>query len=132
MPSTQAAVDVANSSKMGLAGYVFSRDTGGAAQKVAELLQVGMVRLFIHATFLAHALTLLALSHTPQVGINDVAIGSEVSPFGGVKQSGYGREGSHLGTCRFLLFFFGHSLSLSIMYLNRLLLLLCLSCIRTG
>lgn len=37
-----------------------------------------------------------------QIGVNEVAIGSEVAPFGGVKQSGLGREQSKYGLDEFL------------------------------
>jgi len=60
----------ANSTDVGLAGYFFSRDVG-RVWRVAERLEVGMV------------------------GANTGAIGHAVIPFGGVKESGLGREGAH-------------------------------------
>ena len=57
---------------MGLAGYFFSRDVG-RVWRVAEGMEVGMV------------------------GINTGMISTEVAPFGGIKQSGLGREGSRYG-----------------------------------
>ncbi|KAF8970028.1 succinate semialdehyde dehydrogenase NADP+ linked [Entomortierella lignicola] len=65
-------VQAANNTRFGLAGYFFSRDIG-RCWRVAEKLQVGMV------------------------GVNTGAISSEVAPFGGVKESGLGREGARQG-----------------------------------
>jgi len=71
--STEAeAVTLANRSEFGLAGYFYSRDLG-QIWRTAETLEVGMV------------------------GVNDVMISAENIPFGGVKQSGFGREGSKYG-----------------------------------
>ncbi|KAJ2776421.1 hypothetical protein H4R18_005679 [Coemansia javaensis] len=67
----------ANSVDVGLAGYFYSRDVARAF-RVAEALEVGMV------------------------GVNTGAIGSEVMPFGGVKESGMGREGSRYGIAEYL------------------------------
>ncbi|KAJ1735057.1 hypothetical protein LPJ61_000747 [Coemansia biformis] len=67
----------ANNVAVGLAGYFFSRDIGRVF-RVAEALEVGMV------------------------GVNTGIIGSEVSPFGGVKESGVGREGSRYGIDEYL------------------------------
>jgi len=66
------AVRLANASEFGLAGYFYSRDLG-RVWRVAEALECGMV------------------------GINTGLISNEVAPFGGVKQSGVGREGSSHG-----------------------------------
>lgn len=66
------AVQLANDTPFGLAAYFYSRDIG-RVWRVAEALEVGMV------------------------GINEGVISTEVAPFGGVKESGYGREGSHYG-----------------------------------
>ncbi|CAI5993985.1 unnamed protein product [Closterium sp. NIES-64] len=66
------ALRIANDSEFGLAAYVFSRDMGRCFT-VAEGLQAGIV------------------------GVNESAISTEVAPFGGVKQSGMGREGSRYG-----------------------------------
>lgn len=68
----QEAIDFSNNSKAGLAAYFYSRDVG-RVWRVARALRVGMV------------------------GINEALISTEVAPFGGVKESGYGREGSYLG-----------------------------------
>jgi len=67
----------ANSTQSGLASYFYTRDIG-RVWRVAEALEFGMV------------------------GINEGIISSEVTPFGGVKQSGLGREGSHHGIEEFL------------------------------
>lgn len=65
----EEVVQQANSTEFGLAGYFFSKDVSRAL-RVAQRLQVGMV------------------------GINTGKISDAASPFGGVKESGYGREGS--------------------------------------
>lgn len=70
--SEQQAIELANNSESGLAAYFYSRDIG-RIWRVAEALEVGMV------------------------GINEGIISNEVAPFGGVKQSGLGREGSRYG-----------------------------------
>ena len=62
----------ANATEAGLAGYFFTRDIA-RAHRVARRLEVGMV------------------------GINTGIISTEVAPFGGIKQSGYGREGGSGG-----------------------------------
>ena len=68
----QEAIDAANDTEFGLASYFYSRDVGRIF-RVAEALEYGMV------------------------GINAGVIATEHVPFGGVKQSGLGREGSHHG-----------------------------------
>ena len=65
----QEAIDAANNTEFGLASYFYSRDIG-RIYRVAEALEYGMV------------------------GINAGVIATEHVPFGGVKQSGLGREGS--------------------------------------
>jgi acyl-CoA reductase-like NAD-dependent aldehyde dehydrogenase len=66
------AVALANDTEYGLAAYFYTRDLA-RAWRVAERLEYGMV------------------------GVNETAVGSEVAPFGGVKQSGYGVENSARG-----------------------------------
>jgi len=66
------AIALANATEYGLAAYFYSRDIG-RVWRVSEALEYGMV------------------------GINTGAISTEVAPFGGVKNSGLGREGSHHG-----------------------------------
>ena len=68
----QDAIDAANNTEFGLASYFYSRDVGRIF-RVAEALEYGMV------------------------GINAGVISTEHVPFGGVKQSGLGREGSSHG-----------------------------------
>jgi succinate-semialdehyde dehydrogenase/glutarate-semialdehyde dehydrogenase len=66
------AIALANDTEAGLAAYVYTRDVG-RCWRVAEALECGMV------------------------GINTGLISNEVAPFGGIKQSGFGREGSKHG-----------------------------------
>ena len=66
------AVEMANDTEFGLAAYLFSRDAA-RIWRTAEALESGMV------------------------GVNTGLISTEVAPFGGVKQSGLGREGSQYG-----------------------------------
>lgn len=63
-------IKLANSTDVGLAGYFFSRDVG-RVWRVAERLEVGMV------------------------AVNTGLISHASIPFGGVKESGIGREGAH-------------------------------------
>jgi succinate-semialdehyde dehydrogenase/glutarate-semialdehyde dehydrogenase len=67
----------ANDTPFGLAGYFYTRDLG-RAWRVAEALEYGIV------------------------GVNEGIVSTEVAPFGGVKESGLGREGSHHGVEEFL------------------------------
>jgi succinate-semialdehyde dehydrogenase/glutarate-semialdehyde dehydrogenase len=73
----QEAIDAANNTEFGLASYFYSRDIG-RIYRVSEALEYGMV------------------------GINVGIIASEHVPFGGVKQSGLGREGSQHGMDEYL------------------------------
>jgi succinate-semialdehyde dehydrogenase/glutarate-semialdehyde dehydrogenase len=73
----EEAVAMANDTEYGLAAYFYSRDVA-RAWRVAERLEVGMV------------------------GINAAFLSVEVAPFGGVKQSGVGREGSRHGIEEFV------------------------------
>jgi succinate-semialdehyde dehydrogenase/glutarate-semialdehyde dehydrogenase len=66
-------IAMANDSEFGLAAYFYSRDMA-RIWRVSEALESGMV------------------------GVNTGLISTEVAPFGGVKQSGLGREGSKYGT----------------------------------
>ncbi|WP_323120501.1 NADP-dependent succinate-semialdehyde dehydrogenase [Burkholderia alba] len=70
--SDDEVIGYANDTEFGLAAYFYSRDIA-RVWRVAEALEYGMV------------------------GINTGLISNEVAPFGGVKQSGLGREGSHYG-----------------------------------
>jgi succinate-semialdehyde dehydrogenase/glutarate-semialdehyde dehydrogenase len=73
----QEAIDAANNTEFGLASYFYSRDIG-RIYRVSEALEYGMV------------------------GINVGIIATEHVPFGGVKQSGLGREGSSHGMAEYL------------------------------
>ena len=73
----QEAIDAANATEFGLASYFYSRDVGRIF-RVSEALEYGMV------------------------GINVGILATEHVPFGGVKQSGLGREGSHHGMDEYL------------------------------
>ncbi|KAG9563112.1 succinic semialdehyde dehydrogenase, partial [Aureobasidium melanogenum] len=71
-------VKLANDTEVGLAGYFFSRDIQ-RVYRVAEALEVGMV------------------------GVNTGLISDPAAPFGGVKQSGFGREGSKIGIDEYMV-----------------------------
>ena len=71
------AIAMANDTPFGLAAYFYTRDLA-RAWRVAEALDYGMI------------------------GINEGMISTELAPFGGVKESGQGREGSHHGIEEFL------------------------------
>jgi succinate-semialdehyde dehydrogenase/glutarate-semialdehyde dehydrogenase len=70
--SEQEVIEAANNTPFGLAGYFYSNDIK-RVWRVSNKMQTGIV------------------------GINEGAIASETAPFGGVKESGYGREGSRYG-----------------------------------
>lgn len=70
-------IELANDTPFGLASYFYARDLG-RVWRVAEALEFGMV------------------------GINEGVFATELAPFGGVKQSGLGREGSHHGIEEFV------------------------------
>ncbi|MCC7679486.1 NADP-dependent succinate-semialdehyde dehydrogenase [Janthinobacterium sp. FW305-128] len=74
----EEVIALANNTEFGLASYFYSRDIG-RIWKVAEGLESGMV------------------------GVNTGLISTEVAPFGGVKQSGLGREGSSYGIDDYLV-----------------------------
>ena len=71
------AIRLANDTQYGLAAYFYARDLG-RVWRVAEALEYGMV------------------------GVNSGAISTELAPFGGVKESGLGREGSRHGAEEFV------------------------------
>jgi succinate-semialdehyde dehydrogenase/glutarate-semialdehyde dehydrogenase len=71
------AIQMANDTEFGLAAYFFTRDTNRIF-RVSEALEYGMV------------------------GVNTGLMSSEVAPFGGIKQSGFGREGSQHGVDEYL------------------------------
>lgn len=66
------AIEIANDTEVGLASYIYTRDIG-RVWRVSESLEYGMV------------------------GINEGMISNEMAPFGGMKESGMGREGSKYG-----------------------------------
>ncbi len=68
----QQAIALANASDYGLAGYIYSQQLGQVF-RLAQALQVGML------------------------GVNEGIISNAAAPFGGIKQSGFGREGSRYG-----------------------------------
>ena len=70
--SEREAIEIANDTDVGLAAYVYTRELG-RTWRVSEALEYGMV------------------------GINEGIISNEAAPFGGVKESGFGREGSKYG-----------------------------------
>jgi len=71
------AIGMANATEFGLAAYFYSRDIG-RCWRVAEALEYGMV------------------------GVNEGIISTELAPFGGIKESGLGREGSKYGLDEFV------------------------------
>ena len=71
------AVELANDTEYGLAAYFYSRDIG-RVWRMAERLDYGIV------------------------GINEGIISNEAAPFGGMKASGVGREGSKYGMDEYL------------------------------
>ena len=73
----QEGIDMANDTEFGLASYFFTNDIN-RIWRVSEALEYGMV------------------------GVNEGVISNEVAPFGGIKESGLGREGSHYGIDDFL------------------------------
>lgn len=73
----EQAIEMANDTEYGLAGYFYSRDVG-RIWRVAEALEFGLV------------------------GVNAGVISTEVAPFGGMKESGIGREGSYQGIEEYL------------------------------
>lgn len=73
----QQAIELANDTEFGLAAYFYSRDIG-RCMRVSEALEYGMV------------------------GVNTGAMSNEVAPFGGIKASGLGREGSKYGLDEYL------------------------------
>ncbi len=73
----EEAIRMANDTEFGLASYFYARDIGRIV-RVSEALEYGII------------------------GVNEGIISTEVAPFGGMKSSGLGREGSHYGTDEYL------------------------------
>jgi succinate-semialdehyde dehydrogenase/glutarate-semialdehyde dehydrogenase len=72
------AIKMANDTEFGLAAYISTAATSAASGRGAEALEYGIV------------------------GINEGIISTEIAPFGGMKESGIGREGSKYGIEEFL------------------------------
>ncbi len=75
--SEEQAVTAANSTEYGLVAYMFTANLKRAL-RVAEALETGMI------------------------GLNQGIVSNAAAPFGGVKQSGFGREGGHEGIAEYL------------------------------
>ena len=75
--SEQEALDAANATEFGLVNYVYTRDLNRAL-RIAENLDSGMI------------------------GLNTGLVSNPAAPFGGVKQSGFGREGGFEGIGEYL------------------------------
>lgn len=75
--SEEQALELANATPFGLAAYIYTKDIS-RVWRVAEALEYGMV------------------------GVNTGLISNEVAPFGGIKASGFGREGSKYGIDEYL------------------------------
>jgi succinate-semialdehyde dehydrogenase/glutarate-semialdehyde dehydrogenase len=75
--SEEEALEAANTTEYGLVAYLFTRDLNRAL-RVAEGLETGMV------------------------GLNQGIVSNAAAPFGGIKQSGFGREGGHEGIAEYL------------------------------
>jgi succinate-semialdehyde dehydrogenase / glutarate-semialdehyde dehydrogenase len=73
----EEAIKMANDTEFGLASYFYARDIGRVV-RVSEALEYGII------------------------GVNEGIISTEVAPFGGMKASGLGREGSHYGIDEYL------------------------------
>jgi succinate-semialdehyde dehydrogenase/glutarate-semialdehyde dehydrogenase len=73
----EEAIEIANSTRYGLAAYFCTKDLA-RSWRVSEALEFGMV------------------------GVNEGAISADNTPFGGVKESGLGREGGHWGIEEYL------------------------------
>jgi succinate-semialdehyde dehydrogenase / glutarate-semialdehyde dehydrogenase len=74
--SEEEAVELANATEFGLAGYFYSKDIG-RVMRVARRLECGMV------------------------GVNTGLMSASETPFGGIKESGLGREGSKYGMAEY-------------------------------
>jgi succinate-semialdehyde dehydrogenase/glutarate-semialdehyde dehydrogenase len=75
--SDDEVIKFANNTDSGLAAYIYSNNQK-RIEKVTKLLEYGMI------------------------GINECSISIESAPFGGIKESGFGREGSYLGIYEYL------------------------------
>ena len=77
-PTTHEGLRLANDTEYGLVAYVFTQRPAAGRSRVAEGLETGMV------------------------GINQGIVSNPAAPFGGVKQSGFGREGGAEGIEEYL------------------------------
>ncbi len=75
--SEEEVIRLANDTPYGLAAYFYTKDLARAF-RVADEIEAGMI------------------------GINSAILGNEIAPFGGVKESGLGREGGHHGIEEYL------------------------------
>lgn len=74
--SEEEVIELANKTDYGLGSYIYTENSGRIF-RVSSALQYGMI------------------------GINECSFATEVAPFGGIKHSGFGKEGSHLGIMEF-------------------------------
>ena len=74
--SEEEVINLANDTEYGLGSYLYTQDNG-RIWRISDALEFGMV------------------------GINEPSFATEVAPFGGIKHSGFGIEGSHLGIAEF-------------------------------
>jgi succinate-semialdehyde dehydrogenase/glutarate-semialdehyde dehydrogenase len=72
----EEVIQKSNDTEYGLGSYIYTSDSS-RIWRISDALQFGMV------------------------AINDCTFATEVAPFGGIKHSGFGREGSHLGILEF-------------------------------
>jgi succinate-semialdehyde dehydrogenase/glutarate-semialdehyde dehydrogenase len=70
--SEEEVIKLANDTEYGLGSYLYTADNS-RIWRICDALQFGMV------------------------GVNEPSFATEVAPFGGIKNSGFGREGSHIG-----------------------------------
>lgn len=73
----EEAIEIANETKYGLAGYICTQDLS-RSWRVSEALEFGMI------------------------GVNEGSISHDIAPFGGIKESGLGREGGTYGLDEYL------------------------------
>lgn len=93
------ALEIANDCSVGLASYFCTQDLSRAFRFAKQyVISVPVLRYFRCSPFLLHPFRL----ECGIVGINDGIISSCVAPFGGIKESGLGREGSPAGLAEYL------------------------------
>jgi len=101
------AVNWANDTEFGLVSYVYTRDLSRGL-RVSEALEAGMVGLnrgglvsYVYTRDLSRGLRVSEALEAGMVGLNRGLVSDPAAPFGGVKQSGIGREGAHEGLLEF-------------------------------